>query len=337
MSEKDRNVIEVNELVKEFKKPIRGEGVLGMMKTLFSTKYEKKTAVDHIHFEIKEGEIVGYIGSNGAGKSTTIKMMCGILHPTDGQVKINGLEPYKKRKQVAKDIGVVFGQKTQLWWDIPLIETFKVLKEIYQVSDEDYKERMEFLESVLSLKEFLNQPVRTLSLGQRMRADLAASLLHNPKVLFLDEPTIGLDVLVKEKIREAIKEMNRKYNTTVILTTHDMDDIANLCSRIIIIDNGSILYDGDLMSIKNKFGDLRTVTIEMKKNGALTDASGLSDFDGRVSYEIVDRNLIVRFDALKIQFEEVIDYVLKHISMKDMKIKEISIEEVVREIYKKEG
>lgn len=217
-------MIEVNNLVKEFKKPIRGEGIKGMVKTLFSTKYELKTAVDHIDFNIQEGEIVGYIGSNGAGKSTTIKMMCGILTPTSGNVKIDGLEPYKKRKQVAQNIGVVFGQKTQLWWDIQLIESYKVLKEIYEISDEDYEERMKFLDEVLGLSEFLKQPVRTLSLGQRMRADLAASLLHNPKVLFLDEPTIGLDVLVKEKIRTAIKEMNRKYNTTVILTTHDMSD-----------------------------------------------------------------------------------------------------------------
>ncbi len=327
-------MIEINNLVKEFKKPIRGEGISGMIKTLFSTRYEVKTAVNDISFNINEGEIVGYIGSNGAGKSTTIKMMCGILHPTRGSVKIDGLEPYTRRKQVAQNIGVVFGQKTQLWWDIPLIESFKVLKEIYQISDEDYAERMEFLENVLTLKEFLNQPVRTLSLGQRMRADLAASLLHNPKVLFLDEPTIGLDVLVKEKIREAIKEMNRKYNTTVILTTHDMDDIVNLCSRIIIIDEGSIIYDGDLLSIKNKFGDLRTVTIELRNIPDSIDM--LDNFDGKVAYEIEGRALIVRFDALKVNFEKVMNHILQHISMRDMKIKEISIEEVVREIYKKE-
>lgn len=327
-------MIEITNLVKDFKKPIRGEGIMGMIKTLFSTKYEIKTAVNNISFNIDEGEIVGYIGSNGAGKSTTIKMMCGILHPTSGTVKIDGFEPYKKRKQVAQNIGVVFGQKTQLWWDIPLVESFKVLKEIYQITDEDYQERMEFLESVLTLKDFLRQPVRTLSLGQRMRADLAASLLHNPKVLFLDEPTIGLDVLVKEKIREAIKEMKRKYNTTVILTTHDMDDIANLCSRIIIIDEGSIIYDGDLLGIKNKFGDLRTITIKLCNKMESTDM--LDDFNGDVSYELDGRELIVRFDALKVNFEMVMNNIVQHVSMKDMKIKEISIEEVVRQIYKKE-
>ncbi|MCI5745167.1 MAG: ATP-binding cassette domain-containing protein [Erysipelotrichaceae bacterium] len=227
-------MIFVENLEKIFKKPIRKSGIIGMFKTLFSRKYEIKTAVNKINFTINDGEIVGYIGSNGAGKSTTIKMMCGILNPTSGKVLINGLEPYKKRQQVASYIGVVFGQKTQLWWDIPLIESFNVLKEIYLINDKDYKERFEFLQEVLDIKDFLNQPVRTLSLGQRMRADLAASLLHNPKILFLDEPTIGLDVLVKEKIRNAIIEMNKKYNTTVILTTHDMSDIQTLCNRIIM-------------------------------------------------------------------------------------------------------
>lgn len=327
-------MIEVKSLKKQFKKPIRGEGISGMVKTLFSRKYEVKTAVNGINFEINEGEIVGYIGSNGAGKSTTIKMMCGILNPTSGQVLIDGKEPYKQRKQVAQNIGVVFGQKTQLWWDIQLIETYKVLKEIYQISDEDYKERMDFLEGVLGLSEFLKQPVRTLSLGQRMRADLAASLLHNPKVLFLDEPTIGLDVLVKEKIRVAIKEMNKKYNTTVILTTHDMADIENLCSRIIIIDEGNIIYDGDLLSIKNKFGDLRTINIEMKN--AIDSVDVFDTFNNTVSYEIDGVNLTVRFDALKVNFEKVINHILEHVHMKDMKLKEISIEEVVREIYKKD-
>lgn len=325
-------MIEVKDLRKEFKKPIRGEGISGMIKTLFSRKYEIKEAVKGINFEIKEGEMVGYIGSNGAGKSTTIKMMCGILNPTGGKVLIDGMEPYKKRKQVAQNIGVVFGQKTQLWWDIQLIESFKVLKEIYQISDEDYKERMEFLESVLGLSDFLKQPVRTLSLGQRMRADLAASLLHNPKVLFLDEPTIGLDVLVKEKIREAIKEMNKKYNTTVILTTHDMADIENLCNRIIIIDEGNVIYDGDLLSIKNKFGDLRTVTIELRDD--LTSTDMFDTFDGNVGYELKGRELTVNFDALKVNFENVMNHIMQHVHMKDMKLKEISIEEVVREIYK---
>ena len=219
------SLIEVKNLNKTFKKAIRGKGVKDMLKTLFSHKYENIEAVKDVSFNIEQGEIVGYIGANGAGKSTTVKMMCGILCPTSGEVYVNGLDVYKNRKKVNKELGVVFGQKTQLWWDIPLIETFEILKSIYDISDEDYNERFEYLKKLLDLDEFLNQNVRSLSLGQRMRADFAASLIHNPKILFLDEPTIGLDVLVKSNIRKAIKELNKKYNTTVILTTHDMSDI----------------------------------------------------------------------------------------------------------------
>ncbi len=326
-------MIKVINLVKEFKKSIRAEGVLGMFKTLFSRKYSIKKAVNNISFEIGKGEIVGYIGSNGAGKSTSIKMMCGILTPTSGKVLIEGVEPYKKRKQTAKNIGVVFGQKTQLWWDIPLIESFKVLKEIYQVSEEDYKERMAFLIETLGLGEFLNQPVRTLSLGQRMRADLAAAWLHNPKILFLDEPTIGLDVLVKEKIRDAIKIMNAKYQTTVLLTTHDMKDIENLCSRVILIENGEIIYDGSLVNIKHRFGDLRTVKITYKEE---IDISCLNTFDSRVNYDKHEGQIIVKFNAENISLEEVIEYAFKELKAIDMQISEIGIEDVVKSVFLEE-
>ena len=326
-------MIEVKDLTKEFKKPIRKEGVIGMFTTLFSRKYETKVAVNHINFSINDGEIVGYIGSNGAGKSTSIKMMCGILTPTSGSVLIDGLEPNKKRKVVASKIGVVFGQKTQLWWDIPLIESFKVLKEVYQISDNDYKERLEFLSDTLGLAEFLNQPVRTLSLGQRMRADLAASWLHNPKILFLDEPTIGLDVLVKEKIREAIKKMNQKYHTTVILTTHDMQDVEDLCTRVIMIEKGSIIYDGPLKDIKYRFGDLRTLTIKTKEE---YDINNLNTFEGRVNYSIKDDSLVLQFNADKIDIKEVIDYALHALGAQDLKISEISIEDVVKNLLEEE-
>lgn len=322
-------MIELINLSKEFKKPIREEGVLGMFKTLFSRKYEVKKAVDNISLEINSGEIVGYIGSNGAGKSTTIKMICGILTPSSGKVLIDGIEPYKKRRQVAQKIGVVFGQKTQLWWDIPLIESFKVLKEIYQVSDNDYKERMEFLSNTLGIKEFLNQPVRTLSLGQRMRADLAAAWLHNPEILFLDEPTIGLDVLVKEKIRDAIKIMNKKYHTTVILTTHDMKDIENLCSRVVMIEEGKIIYDGSLSEIKHKFGDLRTITITLKNEVELSD---LDTFNGLIEYQKKDSNIIMKFNADNITVEKVVDYAFHTLHAQDMKISEIGVEDVVKNI-----
>lgn len=326
-------MISVKNLCKEFKKPIREEGIWGMFKTLFSRKYTVKKAVNNISFDINQGEIVGYIGSNGAGKSTSIKMMCGILTPTGGEVLIDGVEPYKKRRQVAQNIGVVFGQKTQLWWDIPLIESFKVLKEIYQVNDEDYKERMEFLSSTLGIKEFLNQPVRTLSLGQRMRADLAAAWLHNPKILFLDEPTIGLDVLVKEKIRDAIKIMNAKYNTTVLLTTHDMQDIEDLCSRVILIEDGEIIYDGTLENIKHRFGDLRTVQITTNSKIKIEE---LNDFNKQVSYEINESNINIKFNASDIKLEEIINYAFNELKAVDLKISEIGIEDVVKSIFKEE-
>ena len=322
-------MIEVKSLTKIFRKPIRGRGVLGMLKTLFSRKYEEIRAVDDVSFDIKEGEIVGYIGSNGAGKSTTIKMMCGILTPTSGKVLIDGKEPYIKRRIVAKDIGVVFGQKTQLWWDIPLIESFKVLKEIYQVSEEDYNERMKFLSSVLGIDEFLTQPVRTLSLGQRMRADLAASMLHNPKILFLDEPTIGMDVLVKEKIRLAIHALNAKYHTTVVLTTHDMADIENLCSRIIMIEKGKVIYDGPLSDIKYRFGNIKTLTLTIPAN---VDPNEVKPFSDDVELEEKDSNVILRFDADKVKLEDVIQYAFSSYHAIDMKIADISIEDVVKKI-----
>ena len=327
-------MIVVENLEKIFKKPIRKPGIIGMFKTLFSRKYETKVAVNKINFTINEGEIVGYIGSNGAGKSTTIKMMCGILNPTSGKVLINGIEPYKKRQIVAKQIGVVFGQKTQLWWDIPLIESFNVLKEIYLISDEEYKERFDFLQEVLDIKDFINQPVRTLSLGQRMRADLAASLLHNPKILFLDEPTIGLDVLVKEKIRNAILMMNKKYNTTVILTTHDMSDIEMLCNRIIMIEKGNIIYDGSLKDIKKKFGDLRTLNIQLDTTSINLDE--LKTFNDQVNYEFENGTLIAKFDAAKVSLDKVINEILKKFTIKDMKIKELTIEDIAKEMYRKD-
>ncbi len=326
-------MIEINNLVKEFKRPIRKSGLIGMFKTLFSRKYETKVAVNNISLKINDGEIVGYIGSNGAGKSTTIKMMCGILTPTSGNVLIDGLEPYKKRKQVVKNIGVVFGQKTQLWWDIPLIESFKVLKEIYQVSDKDYQERLTFLCDILGIGEFLNQPVRTLSLGQRMRADLAASWLHNPKILFLDEPTIGLDVYVKEKIRQAIKLMNQKYHTTVLLTTHDMQDIENLCSRIVILEQGNIIYDGSLQQIKNEFGNIKTIIVKLKNEININE---LDNFNNEINYNIENNDLVIKFNADKILLEDVINYSFHNLPLTDLNVKGIGIEDVVKSLLAKE-
>ena len=322
-------MIKVTNLTKVFRKPIRGKGIGGMLATLFSRKYKETRAVDDISFDIKEGEIIGYIGSNGAGKSTTIKMMCGILTPTSGKVLVDGKEPYLKRRIVAKDIGVVFGQKSQLWWDIPLIESFKVLKEIYQVSDEDYQARMEFLSTVLGIDEFLNLPVRTLSLGQRMRADLAASMLHNPKILFLDEPTIGMDVLVKEKIRLAIHALNEKYHTTVVLTTHDMADIENLCSRIIMIEQGKIIYDGPLGDIKRRFGNIKTLTLTIPSN---INPHEVEPFSNDVEMVLDDDKVVLRFDADKVNLEHIVQYAFSKFHAIDMKIADISIEDVVKKI-----
>ena len=310
-------IISVNNLSKTFKKPIRGEGLKGMIKALFSRKYEEVKAVDGISFDIDEGEIVGYIGANGAGKSTTIKMMCGILHPTGGSVSVDGMDFDKSRQKINREMGVVFGQKTQLWWDIPLIETFKILKSIYEVSDEDYNERFEYLCDLLDMRPFLTQTVRSLSLGQRMRADFAAALIHSPKIVYLDEPTIGLDVLVKDKIRSAIKELNRKYNITVILTTHDMKDIEELCNRIIIIDKGKILYDGSLANIKYRFGNTKTVyipsTVEL-------DEEALKDKFSGVTIERGEENIAIKFSLNELNLDDILLYLISTYHIKDFKI-----------------
>lgn len=326
------SIISVKNLSKTFKKPIRKEGLGGMIKTLFSRKYEEVRAVDGISFDIEEGEIVGYIGANGAGKSTTIKMMCGILHPTEGSISVDGLDFSKNRQQINKRMGVVFGQKTQLWWDIPLIETFKILKSIYEVPDEEYEERFNYLCDLLDMRPFLTQTVRSLSLGQRMRADFAAALIHSPKIVYLDEPTIGLDVLVKDKIRSAIKELNKKYNITVILTTHDMKDIEELCNRIIIIDKGKILYDGSLANIKYRFGNTKTVYIP--SNVALDEGELTAKFPDA---ELVstDEQRAIKFSLNDIDLDDLLLYLINTYHIKDFKIEDISIEDITKKLYEK--
>ena len=324
-------LIEVKNLKKEFKKPVRKEGVIGYIKSLFSRKYTSLYAVNDVSFSIDQGEIVGYIGANGAGKSTTVKMMCGILHPTSGSVTINNKDILKYRKQINKEIGVVFGQKTQLWWDIPLIETFKILKSIYEISDEDYNERFKFLCDLLDLNDFLDQNVRSLSLGQRMRADFAASLIHNPKILYLDEPTIGLDVLVKDKIRKAIKILNKKYKTTIILTTHDMKDIEELCSRIIIIDKGKILYDGNLENIKYKFGNIKTIIF--KNNTKFNKDELIKEFK-KISIKENDSNdILISFSLNEVNLDNLLLSLINKYKVEDFKINDISIEDITKELY----
>ena len=324
-------LIEVKNLKKEFKKPVRKEGVIGYIKSLFSRKYTSLYAVNDVSFSIDQGEIVGYIGANGAGKSTTVKMMCGILHPTSGSVTIDNKDILKYRKQINKEIGVVFGQKTQLWWDIPLIETFKILKSIYEITDEDYNERFKFLCDLLDLNDFLDQNVRSLSLGQRMRADFAASLIHNPKILYLDEPTIGLDVLVKDKIRKAIKILNKKYKTTIILTTHDMKDIEELCSRIIIIDKGKILYDGNLENIKYKFGNIKTIIF---KNNAKFNKDELIKEFKKISIKENDSNdILISFSLNEVNLDNLLLSLINKYKVEDFKINDISIEDITKELY----
>ncbi len=326
------SIISVKELSKTFKKPLRDEGLIGMIKSLFSRRYEEVHAVDGISFDIEEGEIVGYIGGNGAGKSTTIKMMCGILHPTGGSVTVGGLGFEKNRQQINRQMGVVFGQKTQLWWDIPLIETFKILKSIYEVPDEEYEERFEYLCDLLDMRPFLTQTVRSLSLGQRMRADFAAALIHSPKIVYLDEPTIGLDVLVKDKIRSAIKELNKKYNTTVILTTHDMKDIEELCSRIIIIDKGKILYDGSLANIKYRFGNTKTIFIPTNVE---IDEAALADRFAGAALEKGDDKQAIKFSQSDIDLDDMLLYLINTYHIKDFKIDDISIEDITKQLYEK--
>lgn len=324
------NIIEVKNLCKTFKKPVRGEGLRGMIKTLFSRKYIPIEAVKDVSFSIKQGEIVGYIGANGAGKSTTIKMMCGILHPTSGEVVVNNMKFDKNRKEINKEMGVVFGQKTQLWWDIPLVETFKILKVIYDVPEDVFKERFDYLCDLLDLNSFMTQSVRSLSLGQRMRADFAAALIHCPKIVYLDEPTIGLDVLVKDKIRKAIKELNKKYNITVILTTHDMKDIEELCNRIIIIDKGSILYDGSLRDIKYKFGNTKTIVIPSN-----VDISALLEKYPSIQLEEMDDKVALKFSLEEINIDDVLLELINTYHIEDLKINDISIEDITKNLYEK--
>lgn len=327
-------MIEVSHVSKDFIKYEKEKGLKGLLKGFFNAKKIVYKAVDDISFTIKEGEMVGYIGANGAGKSTTIKMLTGILTPTRGEIVVNGIVPSKDRQANAKTIGVVFGQRTQLWWDLPLIESFSVLKEIYQVSDEDFKQRMALFNEVLGLEEFIKSPVRTLSLGQRMRADIAASLLHNPKVLYLDEPTIGLDVSAKLAMRQAIKKMNETFNTTLILTTHDMDDIEDLCSRIMILDHGKIIYDGDLSKIKEKYGILKTLTFSL--NIPFEDLDSITrefSHDPDFSVESSDLNLVIKFNKHLTKVSEVTSWVMNHFQVNDMSMSDTDIEEIVASIY----
>lgn len=329
-------MIKVENLSKEFKISKKYPGFKGALRSFFSTEYTIKKAVDDISFEINDGEIVGYIGANGAGKSTTIKMMTGILTPSSGRIIVDGVIPYENREKNAKNIGVVFGQKTQLWWDLAVSETFLLLKDIYGVSDEDYEERMNYFKEILGLDEFFLSPVRTLSLGQRMRADLAAALIHNPKIIYLDEPTIGLDVVVKESVRKAIKDINEKYGTTIILTTHDLNDIEELCNRIIIIDSGKKIYDGELEGVKEQFGYLTTIEIQLKDKSNIEKINFARFKDDDFKLNMKESKINITFNKNNISSADIIGEVMKKSKVIDFNIKETSIEDIVKKMYKNE-
>src|SRR6201981_1249911 len=254
----------VHDLCKDFRTCRRREGVWGSIQNLFVRDYRTVAAVDRVGFSIERGEMVGYIGPNGAGKSTTIKMLTGILVPTSGQIRVNNYVPFRQRRQYVKTIGVVFGQRTQLWWDIAVIESFKLLRRIYDVPQRDFDARMEHFNEILGISDYLHTPVRKLSLGERMRCDLAAALLHNPPLLFLDEPTIGLDVVAKDHIRQFLRAVHERFRTTVLLTTHDLDDIEELCRRIMIIDHGALLYDGPLAQLQQTVVDTKQVKFVLR-------------------------------------------------------------------------
>ena len=340
-------VITLNDVSKEFKVLNRREGIKGSIKDLFSRDYNIVNAVNHISMDIMPGEIVGYLGPNGAGKSTTIKMMTGVLEPTSGEIIVNDRIPYKNRTDNAQHIGVVFGQRSQLWWSLPLIESFKLLRDIYQIPEKDYKDMMDFYESLVDIKSLYSKPVRQMSLGQRTLSDILAAFLHNPGVVFLDEPTIGLDVSMKSKIRELIKALNQEKKTTVILTTHDMGDVDALCRRIVIIDKGTMLYDNSIENLRSFFGAYRTMRLRFTKNASELTKEYLNTQAEELTKDLKEKypqvsSLVVSteddwIDVLLNEEEIPLMKVMNHIQethrIYDVKLQEISTESVIKKIY----
>ncbi|MGD6958903.1 ABC transporter ATP-binding protein [Rossellomorea aquimaris] len=330
------NAIEVHHLRKEFKAFSSRSGLKGAFRDLFTRNYKIVPAVNDISFYVKQGEMVGYIGENGAGKSTTIKMLTGILTPTGGELNVNGMNPHRDREKFVQTIGVVFGQRSQLWWDIAVQESFQLLKKVYKVPDQQYKAHMDHVIETLDIAPLLDKPVRKLSLGQRMRCELAAALVHNPPLLFLDEPTIGLDVLVKLKIRQFLKEINEKYNTTILLTTHDLTDIEALCERVVMLDEGKIIYDGALSQLKENWGDQKEVVFQFLDDTSLSALSDLTN-NQNISWSFDEKKQ--SYSALIEADDEVISQLITKIvasfKVKDMKIEETTTEEIIRNIYEK--
>jgi ABC-2 type transport system ATP-binding protein len=330
------DVITIRNLSRYFKILNRHEGLRGAARDLFSKDYRIIKAVDDISLSITEGESVGFLGPNGAGKSTTIKMMTGVLEPTGGEILVNGNIPFKNRQKNAQNIGVVFGQRTQLWWELPIIESFKVLKEIYRVDTRTYEENLGIFNELVDLHPLYKIPARNLSLGQRMLCDIVASFLHNPKIIFLDEPTIGLDISVKSKIRAIIKELNIQRKVTVILTTHDISDIEALCKRIIIIDHGRIIYDGSIARVQHLFGSYRTLKLSLSEQ--ITDFTtklhvGLPLPTPILVEEMEDGWIHLTINQDEIKLLDVMHFAMKEFPVKDVQIEEIRTENVIKKIY----
>ena len=318
--------IEVKQISKTFRLVKKKSGLKEAFKSFFKREYFYVEAVKDISFSIDQGEIVGYIGPNGAGKSTTIKILSGILVPDSGKCIVDGLTPWKSRKEYVKKIGVVFGQRSQLWWDIPAEDTFDLLKDIYDIPEKEYQDTKKELIEKLNLKDIINIPVRQLSLGQRMRCEIAASLLHNPEILFLDEPTIGLDAVSKQLVRDFIKRLNKEKHTTIILTSHDMSDITSLAKRIILIGKGQVLYDGSLRSLKNKYETKKFITIKTKDKVTLRNKGILSKNKTKEGYEFI-------LNTKELTISEFLNKISKHIVIEDIEIDNESIDQLIVKLY----
>jgi ABC-2 type transport system ATP-binding protein len=319
--------IQVEHLYKEFRIAKHHRGAWGAVRNLFTSDYRVVRAVEDVSFSIEAGELVGYLGPNGAGKSTTIKILTGILVPTGGEVNIAGRVPWNERVEHVRGIGVVFGQRTNLWWDLPVIESLDLLKHVYRVPEDRYEQNLAEFREMLGLDEFLHTPVRSLSLGQRMRADLAGALLHDPQIVFLDEPTIGLDVVAKERIRQFIKLINRKRGVTVILTTHDLGDVEKLCERVLMIDHGKLLFDGAPGELVKRFGGERELVVDFAEDYANVEIDG-----ARVAHR-GDRRVTYRFARGSISASELIQRLSAQYRIVDLSVQEPQIEDTVRKIY----
>jgi ABC-2 type transport system ATP-binding protein len=326
-------VVAVRHLSKEFQVLRHRPGLWGAVRSLVSREGTRIRAVDDVSFTIEAGEFVGYVGPNGAGKSTTIKMLSGILVPTSGSVEVGGLVPHRQRTRNARQIGVVFGQRTQLWWDLPPLEGFQLLGRIYRIERAQLRSRIESFSALLGLEPLLETPVRKLSLGEKMRCELVAALLHDPRILFLDEPTIGLDVVAKQQIRSFLREVNEEKQTTVLLTSHDLDDIERLCRRVLVIDRGSILHDGTVDSLKRLFGNHRRMRFHLAGSGEALPELALPEGAAVERHE--DGLLVIGFDADRVRAPGVVRAVADRCDVLDFEIREIEIEDVVRRIYER--